>query len=530
MTSRGRTWRLKLVPLLVAPLLACEQTMEAPEAFDSFANRVMIDGPNPILRDPALQQVEAELRSYVLMRTEPMRQAMLYQNYLGQGVGDDTAVTAAMARLVDQPPAALAAREIGPVEGPARPCALLLDPDALATLAFDGSRVPAPDWRHDGGGCADGLAQGVARFVDAAGGRSLTGRFRDGVPERFLFVDAGRAITQLSPVRIDAVEGDLVRLAKPGAPDYLHFGPIRGGLPEGMGVTAFDHRPGGPVRMERFGGFKAGLLDGRGAILKTMNVAERGSLMGIELGQFRAGKLHGPAGWTNGGDRIFAAHYQDGTANGLGANYWANLFDSQQRHWRVGPYRNGKLDGRVDFAWHTGDREAEVWQMGELVQEEGGDDFNFGQVFALASGLAVLGAADLPADMAMELGAAYVAEVMTDGQAGSTMATANRLASGMQAQGGAGAGAVRAAAPAQAAMRTESYSFSCPSGESYTIDVPYLDAAKLAVKKSFTRAMSCNLIGAMQPAMAACARAYGRSDCGEGLEPVAEDPFRPGAT
>jgi len=141
-------------------------------------------------------------------------------------------------------------------------------------------------------------------------------------------------------------------------------------------------------------------------------------------------------------------------------------------------------------------------------------------------GLGVIGAADLPPDMALELGTAYVMDVTSPGGNNATMRTAERLAHASD-RAGSERGDHVPAQPARPAgtMASEAYRFTCPSGQTHEIVVPYLDLAKLAVKKSFARSMACNLVDDMQVVMQACMADFGRSDCGEGLERVAEDPL-----
>src|SRR3546814_17158028 len=60
---------------------------------------------------------------------------------------------------------------------------------------------------------------------------------------------------------------------------------------------------------------------------------------------------------------------------------------------------------------------------------------------------------------------------------------------------GALAAAPAAAAASGGSALSEAYSFSCPSGASYSIPVSYRNASCGAAMKNFARVYSCNLIG-----------------------------------
>jgi hypothetical protein len=70
-------------------------------------------------------------------------------------------------------------------------------------------------------------------------------------------------------------------------------------------------------------------------------------------------------------------------------------------------------------------------------------------------------------------------------------------------------------ASSQAEVRHESYSFICDHGGSYTIDVPYLDAARVSYKKAYAKAMACNEIDSMAGVISDCERVFGNKLCVE---------------
>jgi len=210
-------------------------------------------------------------------------------------------------------------------------------------------------------------------------------------------------------------------------------------------------------------------------------------------------------------------------------------------------------------------RAAEAYRR-QQAEEAASGGFSFGQALALGLGAAVIGGADLPGVDKIELGQAFVGDVLGGGEGTALMNSfigamegetgGDSLFSGgvdFQAPGlngmlatlmqdslagpsGGGSGtAVPAptpapaptAAPAPASTgvsaaaggagpaRSESYSFSCPSGASYSIPVSYRKASCGEAMKNFARVYSCNLIGDFASAGQRCQQACGNAQCAE---------------
>ncbi|GAB4362099.1 MAG: hypothetical protein Kow00114_17120 [Kiloniellaceae bacterium] len=205
-------------------------------------------------------------------------------------------------------------------------------------------------------------------------------------------------------------------------------------------------------------------------------------------------------------------------------------------------------------------RAAEAYRRQQAEQAASGG-FDFGQALALGLGAAVIGSADLPGLDKMQLGQAFVSDVLGNGDGSALMSSfmgALQSAPGQGASGGgalfsggmdfqapglngmlaalmpgaapAGSGAAvhaPAAAPTMAGSaapaggsgggtaRSETYSFSCPSGASYAIPVSYRNASCGAAMKNFARVYSCNLIGDFAAAGQRCQQACGNAQCAE---------------
>ncbi|HMA16696.1 MAG TPA: hypothetical protein VKP12_18040 [Kiloniellaceae bacterium] len=191
----------------------------------------------------------------------------------------------------------------------------------------------------------------------------------------------------------------------------------------------------------------------------------------------------------------------------------------------------------------------------QQAAEAAGSGFDFGQVLALGLGAAMISGADLPGVDKMQLGQAFVSDVLGEGDGTALMSaltstgtgaggTGSLFSGGMsfeapgldsllaslaQQAGGAPAAApggaaapVSAPSPAPAAATasggaatTETYSFSCPHGGSYSIPVSYRKAACGAAMKNFARVYSCNLIDDFASAGERCRQACGQVQCAE---------------
>jgi len=205
-------------------------------------------------------------------------------------------------------------------------------------------------------------------------------------------------------------------------------------------------------------------------------------------------------------------------------------------------------------------RAAEAYRR-QQAEEAASGGFDFGQALALGLGAAVIGSADLPGVDKMQLGQAFVSDVLGNGDGSATM---NSFMSAMQgasgggslfsggmdfqapglngmlanlipgsaggaAGGGGGAvfqapaapaapaapGATASASSGGGAAKTETYRFSCPDGASYSIPVSYRNASCGAAMKNFARVYSCNLIGDFASAGERCQQACGNAQCAE---------------
>lgn len=199
----------------------------------------------------------------------------------------------------------------------------------------------------------------------------------------------------------------------------------------------------------------------------------------------------------------------------------------------------------------------------QQAAEAADSGFDFGQVLALGLGVAMISGADLPGVDKMQLGQAFVSDVLGDGDGSALMNTLvsaapgavegdSLFAGGMsfqapglngllgdlaqqalggpsRASGGAASSGVPtaaastgkapqatpAAAPSGGAAQSETYSFTCPHGGSYSIPVTYRNASCGAAMKTFARVYSCNLIDDFASAGQRCQQACGNAQCAE---------------
>lgn len=206
----------------------------------------------------------------------------------------------------------------------------------------------------------------------------------------------------------------------------------------------------------------------------------------------------------------------------------------------------------------------ENYRRRQIAEAESG--FNFGQLLALGLGAAMIGSSDLPGADKLQIGQAFVSDVMGAGDgkalfnsmmanmptgggslfdgstsfaapgldgmiagiAGAAVGGGGTIGQGMAGQGIAGQGiagrkvggsAVGGSAAGggaqQAAARSENYSFTCPTGQNYSIPVSYKNASCGAAMKNFARVFSCNLINDMGSAQSRCQQACGNAQCAE---------------
>jgi len=185
-------------------------------------------------------------------------------------------------------------------------------------------------------------------------------------------------------------------------------------------------------------------------------------------------------------------------------------------------------------------------KQAELEEEEVAGDL-FGQVLAMGFGVAIIGSSDLPSFDKLQLGQAFVSDVLGDGDGTAMMSMVTGMAGaaggiddnpftgGMNfnapglnsivqgAMGGTAAGsggttarvASGGTAASAGALKQDRYSFSCPMGGSHTISVPYKTQACGTAAKDFARTYACNLIDDFAKVQRQCQQACGHPQCAE---------------
>lgn len=504
--------KIGLIAIAVG-LSSCQTDVSPTQAASTFKTNLQADGINPLVRYPALQKIEIELRDYVMQPTPDMQMDMLIQLTASE-IGA-ARFRQEIASLDKGAEALIAARYSG---SPATGGSCVVEPTVQPYRLK--SQAPASiDWSFQNGTCVDGKAEGVASVVSPDGNYRFTGMFKNGRAIEGIFQDASMNLVYDGALSQDgeAVQASF-RHHRQGNQPLYYVGWLQNGLPNGKGVVAVSDVY-GALQVTSVGGFKDDALEGFGARRNIMNFEGGGRKWGAWIGNWSNGRTHGIAGYTNDADTIFVGTYENGQGNGLGGMYYADLYDSVGgvRSFRFGGYRNGQRHGGhiIQNAW-SGFEAREVWNNGRLVED---DSFDFGQVFALAAGTALIGAADIPSAAKVQLGGAYAADVLGNTGGGNTLNTANRLSNNIAANrpltGPNAARPTTAAASAGGAMRQENYSFTCAAGDSYTIPVPYRDASKLGVKKAYAKTMACNEVGNWSKAIADCERTFGNKTCQE---------------
>ncbi|MFD2265173.1 hypothetical protein ACFSM5_19880 [Lacibacterium aquatile] len=480
-------------------------------ASTDFRSNLMSDGPNPLVKYPALRQIEVQLRDYVMQPTPDMKTDYLIA--VGAPEIGAAHVRQSVSEL-NQGADALIAQRYGAPSAPNGSCGV--EPTAELPFRPVEQAIKPVDWMFLSGACVDGKANGIASVRSADGVQHFTGQFVDGRAVDGIYQDTAQNLLYVGPI---SQSGEPVRASLrhqwPGKSVVYYIGDLQGGLANGKGVSVSPSSVGG-LHLNTAGQFAATKLNGFGTYQSLMNFGDGGRKVGAWIGSWADGKAHGLAGNTNDADSLFVGTYEHGQGNGVGGMYYADLTPlSTYRAFRFGGYRGGKRDGGhlIQNAW-SGMEAREVWRNGLMIED---DTFDFGQIFALAGGAAVLGMSNIPAAAKVQMGGAYTADVMGNTGGSNTINTANALAGGAAAgrPGMIGGRPVSSSVAPAGAMRTESYSFTCAHSGSHTIQIPYRDASKLPIKKAYTKTMACNETDNWSKALADCNRAFGNQSCQE---------------
>lgn len=167
------------------------------------------------------------------------------------------------------------------------------------------------------------------------------------------------------------------------------------------------------------------------------------------------------------------------------------------------------------LAWLEGRYANQVQAFKQAQAAESGGGLSFGQVLALGLGGLALSQADIPSADMVEIGGAFVGDVLTGGQS-NALAGVIRERQGLAAAAAANtATAGTNAAPARADYRQEEVTITCPSGASSRMPISYRTSACRSAMVDYARVYSCNMIGDIAGATQACKSACGNAQCRE---------------
>lgn len=174
------------------------------------------------------------------------------------------------------------------------------------------------------------------------------------------------------------------------------------------------------------------------------------------------------------------------------------------------------------------------WRAEQARQQANADSsFDFGQILALGLGGMMIATSDIPGVDKLEIGTALFQDIMTDGEANALADLTSRAAGGYLDSSIAGpapvSGTAANASPAPAAPsqstasattasaggRTASYTFTCSTGQSNTIQIPHKSEACLSAKKQMSEIYGCNLIDDFAKVASLCKSSCGSAQCME---------------
>lgn len=279
------------------------------------------------------------------------------------------------------------------------------------------------DWQFVRGSCLNGIAQGVGEAKADQADAKFVGRFDRGVMIEGIFTmvrSDGRRVIQIGGVPHPSQNARLLttELRKDGYQWHRYGDFDNKGHFHGFGINIWNYTD--KMYVRSVGDFKNGSFDGLVAKQIKSEWASN-TIYQVTLSTYSAGSREGLSGFYNGFNFIRVGETKDDTWNGIGYEIY-NDIGVFYTEYTVGRYVNGEEQGW--FKTYSDDSfEKQVPQKfdeGVLVQwGDGNSNIDFGQVFALAAGTAIISTADIDNVSKIQIGSAFASDVVggTNGQA-----------------------------------------------------------------------------------------------------------------
>ncbi|TCK04138.1 hypothetical protein [Marinobacterium mangrovicola] len=279
------------------------------------------------------------------------------------------------------------------------------------------------DWQFVRGSCLNGIAQGVGVARADQADAKFVGRFDRGVMIEGIFTmvrSDGRRVIQIGGVPNAGRNARLLttELRKSGYQWHRYGDFDNKGHFQGFGINIWNYTD--QMYVRSVGDFKNGNFDGLAAKQIKSEYASMPTYQ-VTLGTYSEGSREGISGFYNGFNFIRVGETKDDTWNGVGYEIYNNI-DSFYTEYTVGRYVNGEEQGWFKIYYDDSfDKPVPIkYDEGVLVQwGDGSSNIDFGQVFALAAGTAIIGTADIDSISKIQIGSAFASDVVggTNGQA-----------------------------------------------------------------------------------------------------------------
>jgi len=504
----------------VLALGGCETTVN--DAYQSLSSEIILRGTNPYIEAPVLKDLEDRIRTIALAPNldgpfysttfNPRNDAILanFDEMFSKDVMMED-ITLARAGF----DAAAAARY--PVTGTQTGCAITDRSGYFVNGEGEPNRF---DWEFVKGDCADGIAHGVGEARASGAEARFIGRFDQGVMLEGVFTMVqkdGDRVIQIGGV---SAQNRIARLLntefRANGFQWHRYGDFdNDGKFSGFGANIWNYT--NMMLVKAVGHFADGKLNGFAAQQDKRKVGEA-EVWAVWIGTYADDKMDGVGAWTNGLSDLAVGEWKDGKQNGVAFGQYASYLDSYHEFY-AGRYVDGKRHGPFKVlgqnAFVDDGYTVENYNHGEFV-DDSDDGLDFGQVFALAAGTAVIGSSNISDMSKVEIGGAFAADVLGGGGNSGNLQSLQQNYQ-LQQQNGQTGGVAQVAAgtgmQAGGGLKTYKATITCEqTGVTSQIDVPYRTEQCRIAAVDFATTYSCNKLD-QERVTRNCQSACGHPQC-----------------